>query len=172
MPIVIIEGIDGSGKSTLANMIEEVAEHKYKVIRTHRGPMKGSVVEEYVAPLFEVAADELLIADRWHVGEMIYGPIYRGISYVDSVLEHIENILNDLGAVKLVMLTPKEIIQDRISSRGEDYLKPEDFDQVYDFYESFAKEYFWEEIREVNEYTPYQIMGWIEREKHGFDKRH
>ena len=87
-------------------MIQEVAQHKYKVIRAHRGPMKGSVVEEYVAPLFKVAADELLIADRWHVGEMIYGPIYRGISYVDSVLEHIESILEDLGAIKLIMLTP------------------------------------------------------------------
>lgn len=170
MPIIIIEGIDGSGKSTLANMIQEAASKKYKVIRTHRGPMKGSVVEEYVAPLLEIKDDELLIADRWHIGEMIYGPIYRGISYVDSVIEHIENILDDLGAVKLVMLTPREIVKERLGSRGEDYLQEEDFDQVFDFYESIAQELFWEEIREVNEYTPFQILGWVERSKRGYAK--
>lgn len=168
MPIVIIEGVDGSGKSTLADLIEDAAKLKYKVIRAHRGPMKGTVVEEYVKPLFDIKSDELLIADRWHVGEMIYGPIYRGISYVDSVLEHIENILDDLAAVKLVMLTPREIILERIGSRGEDYLKPEDFDRVYSFYEKFAADYFWEEIREVNDYTPFQILSWVERAQRGF----
>jgi thymidylate kinase len=167
MPIIIVEGIDGSGKSTLANMIQEVAANKYDVIRDHRGPMKGSVVEEYVLPLFKIKPNELLIADRWHVGEMIYGPIYRGISYVDSVLEHIENILDDLAAVKIVMLTPREIVKERLELRGEEFLKKKDFDQVYDFYEKFASDYFWEEIREVNEFTPYQIMGMLEREIRG-----
>ena len=165
MPIIIIEGIDGSGKSTLADLIEQAASSRYKVIRAHRGPMKGSVVEEYVKPLFEIKDDELLIADRWHVGEMIYGPIYRGISYVDSVLEHIENILDDLGAVKLVMLTDRELVRERLAARGEDYLKDEDFDQVFDFYETFATLHMWEEIREVNDYTPFQILGWVERNK-------
>jgi len=168
VPIIIIEGIDGSGKSTLATMIEKVASSKYEVVRAHRGPMQGSVVEEYVAPLFEVKPNQLLIADRWHVGEMIYGPIYRGISYVDSVLEHIESILDDLAAIKIVMLTPREIVKARLLDRGEDYLKPQDFDEVFDFYEGFAKASFWEELREVNEYTPYQIMGMLERGQRGF----
>lgn len=167
MPIVVIEGIDGSGKSTLANMIEEVAKHKYEVIRLHRGPMQGSVVDEYVRPLFEIQDNQLLIADRWHVGEMIYGPIYRGVSYVDSVLEHIESILDDLAAVKIVMLTPREIVKERLSGRGEDFLAAEDVDRVYDFYEKFATDYFWEEIREVNEFTPFQILGILERELRG-----
>lgn len=167
MPLIIIEGIDGSGKSTLANMIQEVAQNNYNVIRAHRGPMKGSVVEEYVKPLFEVGPNDLLIADRWHVGEMIYGPIYRGVSYVDSVLEHIENILDDLAAVKIVMLTPREIVRERLAGRGEEFLKEKDFDQVYDFYEKFAVDYFWEEIREVNDFSPYQIMGMLEREIRG-----
>tara|TARA_R110000803_G_scaffold93896_1_gene161364 strand:- start:620 stop:1132 length:513 start_codon:yes stop_codon:yes gene_type:complete len=170
MPIIIIEGIDGSGKSTLANMIEEAAQSKYEVVRAHKGPMTGTVVEEYVAPLFNLKPDQLLIADRWHVGEMIYGPIYRGISYVDSVLEHIENILDDLGAIKLVMLTPREIVKERLGSRGEDYLKEKDFDEVFDFYELFASDHFWEEIREVNDYTAFQILGWIERAQRGFTK--
>lgn len=169
MPIIIIEGIDGSGKSTLANMIAEAAATKYKVIRAHRGPLKASVVDEYVKPLFAIKDDELLIADRWHVGEMIYGPIYRGISQVDSVLDWLENLLNDLGTVKIMMLIPKNVVQDRINQRGEDYLKPEHFDRVYDFYENFANTYGWEKLESVNEYTPYAIMGLLEKGRHGFN---
>lgn len=172
MPILIIEGIDGSGKSTLADLVQAAAANRYNVIREHRGPMKGSVVDEYIKPLFDIGPNDLLIADRWHVGEMIYGPIYRGISYVDSVIEHIESILDDLGAVKIIMLTPKEIVKERLEDRGEDFLKEKDFDLVYDFYANFAEERFWEEIWEVNEYTAYQILALIERGKNEITRRH
>jgi thymidylate kinase len=148
MPIIILEGIDGSGKSTLAEEIALASPLKTKLL--HRGPIQHPVRVEYVDPLFHVNRDELLIADRWHVGEVIYGPIYRGVSQVEPFLGSIEDILDNFNAVKIVMSPPLDVVKQRLAERGEDYLQPEHVEQVYQAYQDYAKQWGWTLIEDLN----------------------
>jgi len=139
MPIIILEGVDGSGKSTLANKLAAAGEKAgLNVIREHRGPIKQTVIEEYVKPLFEIGPNDLLIADRWHVGELIYGPLYRGISLAKPHLEAIEGLLDMLHAVRVIVTAPLPVIRNRLEARGEDYLKPEHVEHVHGAYIDFG----------------------------------
>jgi thymidylate kinase len=137
MPIIILEGIDGSGKSTLAQRL--LAASPIETFIEHRGPIKGSVRDEYFEPLLKLRYDQLLITDRWHVGEMIYGPIYRGVSLVRPVVGELETMLDKLNAVRLILSPPLETVLDRLRERGEDYLQPEHVEPVYKFYEAYAR---------------------------------
>lgn len=136
MPIIVLEGIDGSGKSTLAEQILKLSPIKASIV--HRGPLKGSVQDELITPLLEVPDDELMICDRWHVGELIYGPIYRGRSQVKGMYERqIERILASKAAVRVIVMPPLEVVKQRLEIRGEDYLQPEHVDQVHQAYVDF-----------------------------------
>lgn len=144
MPIIILEGIDGSGKTTLASNLARLSPWPARIVP--KGPMKANVIEEYVTPLFDVTPDELLIADRWHLSELIYGPIYRGKTQVDwEILGEIESILRNLNATRIIMRPGIQTVYSRLKARGEDFLKPEDIPLVYSAYRGFS---------DLLEYTP------------------
>lgn len=139
MPVIILEGIDGSGKSTFADLLETFVPEGYNIIRAHQGPLNGTVFDEYVKPLVKITKEDFLIADRWHIGEMIYGPIYRGSSKVGPY-EHglLESLLFSIGAAKVVMSPGISTVRKRLGDRGEDFLMAEHLKQVYDFYVQYA----------------------------------
>lgn len=141
MPVIILEGIDGSGKSTLADILATRIEMSCDahVIRAHRGPIKDSVENEYIRPLRSLSKDMVLIADRWHVGEMIYGPIYRGVSLVKPVIGQIETMLDEMNAIKVILNPPLVVVNHRLKTRGEDYLQPGDVARVHEFYRNYGK---------------------------------
>lgn len=142
MPVVILEGVDGSGKSTFADKIEALVPHDYEVIRAHQGPLQGPVWDEYVVPLMAVRDDQFLIADRWHVGEMIYGPLYRGKSEVTPAEERlIELLLDRMGAVKIIMQPGLSTVRKRLGDRGEDFLLTENVKEVYEFYGNYGEKH-------------------------------
>lgn len=157
MPVIILEGVDGSGKSTLATKLFGASPVPTTLL--HRGPMQGTVEEEYIYPLNTLQPGRLLIADRWHVGEMIYGPIYRGKSLVAGDYNLvIEKLLSDMNAVKVMVSPPVEVVKARLDHRGEDYLKPEHVDEVHAFYERYAIEYGYRLIREVTDTTVQELL--------------
>lgn len=130
MPIIILEGIDGAGKSTLAERLASSSPIPARV--SHQGPLERSAVEEYLLPLYQVSPDELFIADRWHVSETIYGPLYRGVSAVSPALyQAIEEALASLGAVKVLVRPSYMTVVRRLATRGEGFLQPEDYTYTY-----------------------------------------
>lgn len=141
MPIVILEGIDGSGKTSFGDLIEaEARAAGFKVTREHRGQPIMPAMNEYFYPLLGIGSDELLIADRWHVGELIYGPIYRGKSKTKGAMNRlVESYLDVVGAVKIIMSPSLKVVKQRIATRGEDYLLDEHVNEVYKFYRKYAK---------------------------------
>lgn len=144
MPVVILEGIDGSGKSTFADKIASYVPEGFEVIRNHKGPLTSTPWEEYVLPLMDIGKDQFLIADRWHIGEMIYGPIYRGKSEVTPAEERlIELLLSRMGAVCVIMQPGLSTVRKRLGDRGEDFLLTENIKEVYDFYDNYAKKHDW-----------------------------
>lgn len=137
MPIIILEGIDGSGKSTLATHLARQTTLQPTLI--HRGPIRTTVIDELIQPLFDVGPDELLIADRWHISELIYGPIYRGESRIDvETVEDIEASLKLLGAVRVILQPNLGTVYSRLAKRGEDFLAQEHIPLVYAAYKGFA----------------------------------
>jgi deoxyadenosine/deoxycytidine kinase len=135
MTLIVVEGIDGSGKSTLiADLAHQLPDG---VHIKRRGPLQRHPLEEYEYDLTDYTprVGEHWLLDRWHIGEQLYGPLYRGQSQVTSAMRmHIDLVLDKLGALKILMAPPEQVIQERIAKRGEDFLQPQHFQVVYDAY--------------------------------------
>ena len=141
---VIVEGVDCSGKTTFCQwIIENLVEQKVNVEFAHHGPLRASVREEYYEPLLPSCLyPTVLIGDRWHLGEMVYGPIYRdGSEMTDDELSMIERELDSLGAKKILLDPPESIIEARMQSRGEDFLQVEDLHKACLDYRVLAKKH-------------------------------
>ncbi len=146
MPVIIVEGIDGSGKSTFIEKIDKAITNsqewygkKWSKVFYHKSAPIASAEVEYMNPLTRLRANEFMVADRWHVGEMIYGPIYRGSSIVTPQIENdIEKQLDKMEAVKIMLLPPLSVVKKRLAARGDDFLQSEHIDEVYDFYNLYS----------------------------------
>lgn len=115
---IICEGPDNVGKSTL---IKNLKDHfnDYTLHTLHYSNVKQDspeIVQEYSTKLYTEMFDVMLnstaynksgiICDRSHLGEMVYGPIYRGYSgeYVIGIerkFSNIHSIWNNLFLITL-----------------------------------------------------------------------
>jgi hypothetical protein len=127
----MIEGPDGGGKSTLAGCIAgAVADTGVKVKVWHFGPpdppdrcpfteYESFLDEPDIAP-YVLAQDRLLILDRFHTGECIYGPVFRGKSRLTlNGMYHVELALEALGAVRLITLPPLQVVEERLATKAD-----------------------------------------------------
>lgn len=143
--LIILEGVDGAGKSTLLHQLAE--DHGGDVTELKRSAPAPGVdpFDEYELALDDpelraqvLDPDHLVVADRWHLGELVYGPLYRGKSRLSSAgTYHVELALEAFGAVRVIVSAPLPIIQERLEDRGEDFLKRYDTAAVYDWYEQY-----------------------------------
>lgn len=112
--IFIIEGIDNTGKGNLLNEINNQIGF-YQTIK-FSGPKKcsslGDDLQKYQRASFTNAFSMIqtllgplsrtprLIFDRFHLGELVYSPLYRGYSG-DYVFDIEKQFLKNIGIVKL-----------------------------------------------------------------------
>lgn len=139
--LFIAEGIDGSGKTTLITELSDMLTdgenpepHFAQVL--HSGPLDRHPLEAYVHRImnYDPTTDHIL-ADRWHVGELIYGPLYRGESQLTPAMtKYVDLFLESKGAVKLIMGTSFEVVELRLKQRGEKFLKEQHRRLVFDAY--------------------------------------
>lgn len=138
--LIILEGTDGAGKTTLA---EHLTVNFYGDVETiHAGPPQPglSVFEQYAQPLLDrrekiASRDYLLILDRWHLGELVYGPLLRGKSALEpEQFAYLELLLESLGAVKVVVNATDGAIRRRLGAHREDLVS---VDQAIDIKELF-----------------------------------
>lgn len=143
--LIIIEGVDGTGKSTLAQGLKALTGD---VLQLHAAQPVGTWDEEYVQPLTQYvptgkheppSSPSHVICDRWHWGELIYGPLYRGQSIVGpEEWMYVDSMLNAKGAIVVFLRNKKEDILQRWKDRGEDFAKAEHLDQLMSSYEYVA----------------------------------
>ena len=160
---VIVEGVDCSGKTTFCKwIVEQLINWKVNVEFSHHGPLRASVRREYYDPLNDLCLyPTVLVGDRWHLGEMVYGPLYRGSSEMDDEeLSEIEKLLNKLGAKKILLDPPEEIVKERMLKRGEDFLQQEDLHKARLAYQVLAKKKGYDVIR----YPRYEDAARIAKE--------
>ena len=136
--LIVLEGPDGAGKTTLANrlihtFLENSKDDSAELI--HRGPLDPAIdpLHEYLLSLKYNRRDynHLVVLDRWHVSEMVYGPIYRGASRLNQFRwVYIEKWLEAQGALRLVVTAPTHILRARVEERGDDYIDINDLDRI------------------------------------------
>lgn len=138
---IILEGCDGSGKSTLAQQLASELLHRgYTAQVLHRGVPERDVLEEYQLDVEDYRPDggAAIIADRWHWGDIVYGELYRGSSYMGGktggTFRYIELFLRSRGAVTVLVENEEHEILRRLRNRGEDYLKEEHIGHVLSAY--------------------------------------
>ena len=145
--LIIVEGCDLAGKTTLVTeLADNINDSRFdmKVEVYHRGPPTGSMLEEYHRPLLANYTPRLLdrhvICDRWHVGELIYGPVLRGKSELDfHTWLAIELLLKGLGAVMVYVDPGWATIEQRFYDEGDDLVLS--LNQLNKIHESY-RDYF------------------------------
>lgn len=120
--IIVIEGPDGVGKTTLINAIRKAWGDTTVTVRQGPPPTGISAVEHYVTAAIDlVKAHEkltLVITDRLHAGELVYGPILRGASRLSTEeYNSITHFLVARGALLVHCTLPEDIMIDRLVAR-------------------------------------------------------
>lgn len=138
--IDVLEGPDLAGKSTLARQL--ASESPNTEILRQGPPRDGDILEQYLRPIQRWCYDpminrpNLLVMDRWHVGELIYGPILRGESLLSLRQgDYIDMVLQTFGARFLYVTAPLRVLEDRYDIRGDGLIKREQLDAIQDGYE-------------------------------------
>lgn len=148
--LITIEGPDCGGKTTLTQQLIDAAKQRgWAGHREHRGPPAPDADPflEYEAVLDAEPLNELIdsncdvvVMDRWHVGEAIYGPLWRGHSRLSVAgLMHVEAALDALGAVRVMCLPPYHALQARFLTRGDDLTSLDELPYIHGAYQRHAE---------------------------------
>jgi thymidylate kinase len=147
--IIVLEGCDGTGKSTLAQaMVEEAKGMGITADVWHRGVPERHPLEEYEFDLESrydaMRTDEtkLLVCDRWHLGQAVYGDLYRDKNELGAGgIWHVDAFLRARGALQLVFVPPDDVLQRRIGVRGDGYIRYEDIPVINEAYRALTRQY-------------------------------
>lgn len=123
MPILVVEGSNKVGKSTFIEAMKQVCE--YKEIPFHlvsRRVAKNADVKVTPERMFKVAMEDinealefdakgfLVVFDRFHISELVYGKLYRG--YHNEHMWKVNKILDSVETKILLMVSDYEHIED------------------------------------------------------------
>lgn len=126
-PIVVLEGPDFAGKSTA---ISTLVDRFDALVWANGQPTPGIDVNlDYLDQVVRASeAKQMVVFDRLHIGELIYGPLYRqGSTLSPQGLTAIESALHNAGALKLhVDLHDEELLRRFRGTRGDALVKHED----------------------------------------------
>jgi energy-coupling factor transporter ATP-binding protein EcfA2 len=154
--IYVIEGPDGSGKSTLAKAIKSVIlkqDPLAQVTMMHFGAPKMNPFVEYMNALGEwlvqnsldEQAHSYLVIDRFHIGERVYGTMLRNNPVMTkSQLRAIDDLLDQLNAVKIFAISSNEVLWDTMTRRGDELFGEGDKNlvmQIADFWRTVMSEF-------------------------------
>lgn len=125
---VILTGSDGSGKSTLADLLSLAT----RTEKHHFGPPKSyQDGKDMYYNFIKENVHRNVICDRFHEGERIYAPLYRG--YTADYFRDLEMTLEAHYEPLLVLVyAPFDVILERIAVRGEEFVKPEHLKYCYE----------------------------------------
>lgn len=132
--LCILEGPDGAGKSTLADAL---AQRIGYVDMRHSSQLKRDPIAEYIGDLhmYKPGIGMHIIYDRHYLGELIYGPLYRGESRITPGMQiAIENYLNRQGALLVHVTHEVDVLRARCKELGESFLQESDIFFVHKQY--------------------------------------
>lgn len=156
--LIILEGPDGGGKTSLANALDHhwrsqdlgpASADRLLTRRVKWGPPSSHDLcpfTEYETFLDrpEIQDDvrssrALVLGDRWHAGEMVYGPLLRDKSRLTPAgMAHVELALTGAGALRVMCLPPLVEVQRRFAARGDDLVSELSVPLLWRWYEAHA----------------------------------
>ncbi len=151
---IVIEGTDASGKSSLieavANEITTRYPHQHFFQYHKERPLEETrrfVLNDYVNSIQSMEWWNGFngLSDRWHWGEVTYSPKYRPHTNTDGFgllgkagWRWVELFLISRGVASFWLYQPLDVIQKRLESRGDEFVKVEDLTEILDNYEIAA----------------------------------
>ena len=152
--ILIVEGANRAGKSTMIGMLKKLAENsgvEFELYnnRINNNEHVGTSPEGMFAYAKSVISDllkedtneKLIVFDRFHISEFVYGEAFRG--YTNSHMLKIENLLRVMDAKILYMKSNFEYVEDRHKALEYEALQNR-------FNEAFAKYFMCENVKIVS----------------------
>lgn len=133
--VIVMEGCDKTGKTTTAQRLG--ADLEWPVLKFGQPGPEGPFAE-YMRAL--VNHDGPFIADRFHMGESVYGPIYRGTPPMSAEqTEQIEELLFARGALVVLMEDFPSAVIDRFKALKEDFAREDDVYKIMNKYEELFR---------------------------------
>lgn len=117
--IVVLEGPDFAGKSTLAARLQQLGDAR--IIR-NGPPPEGDLAAHYAAQIDAAFRHHgMTVFDRLHVGELIYGPEFRGAARItDAEFDDLEARLHAAAAQRIHVDAADETLLNRFRGpRGD-----------------------------------------------------
>lgn len=141
--IFCLEGPDKGGKTTLAHELATItyARLSTEVTVLKRGPIQREPIAEYLEPFVTLVENPaaVMILDRWHVGELIYGPLLRGKSQLTvRQASYIEMVMQALGCHFIHLSAPLEVLEQRWDEQPDDLIKREWLGRVRNGYDMYT----------------------------------
>lgn len=142
-PIIILEGPDCSGKTTLANeLMKKYRNHVYihnavcsDIEKLHKNAIRNAL---------ELSEDFLVIIDRLHLSEQIYGTIFRNkVAYDTNLFDKKLNTI--MNVYKVLCITDKETTL-KLHKERKNIEMFDDVSKIWDAYNKVKnwKKYNWQ----------------------------
>ena len=147
---IVIEGTDASGKTSLIEAVYQEMQQRLpgaQIKTFHKGKpeelTRRWVLNDYVNSIehinwFRAAG----LSDRWHWGEITYAPKYRPATNNDGYgllgkagWRWTELFLRSRGVAQFWLYQPLEVIEARLSTRGDEFVEVQDLREILAQYE-------------------------------------
>ena len=132
---IILEGSDCAGKTTLAR---ELVKCGYTYI--HNGPPEPDedLAESLLLQLNKAAAGPIVI-DRFHIGEIVYGPMLRGKSALaDDEWARIDVKIEALGGIVVICLPAwRQVLDGWAARKALEHIQM--YDQLRESYTQYRR---------------------------------
>jgi len=126
--LVIIEGCDATGKSTLA---QRYVNEGYEYFHFSTPEEGEDTYRTYMTFLSNIDPDKKYVLDRFHLGEMVYGEVYRkGPGLSKEQFRNINLKISKFNHLLIVATHYPDVIKRHFETRGEDYTKNEDVERI------------------------------------------
>ena len=152
--ILIVEGANRAGKSTMIGMLQKLAENSGVEFQLYNGRINnnehaGITPEGMYAYAKSVISDllkedtneKLIVFDRFHISEFVYGEAFRG--YTNNLMLKVGNFLDLMDAKILYMKSNFKHVTDRHKALEYEALQNR-------FNEVFAKHFMCENVKIVS----------------------
>ena len=152
---IVVEGTDASGKSSLIDALNTEIAANWAVndnfIQFHKGrPIEETrrwVLNDYVNSIENINwCSKIGLSDRWHWGEVTYAPLKRPHTNKDGYgllgkagWRWTELFMMSRGIAQFWLYQPLEIISERLTRRGDDYINVDELETILHQYEFAAQ---------------------------------
>lgn len=148
--LLIISGCDRTGKTTLCNSLKNYLnenftkmlisnfcnEIEYKHFSAPKTKEEG--YNTFTNFLNSIKDNVFYIIDRFYECENIYAPIYR--NYIINYNQELDKTLRNKHKVLFIYVkSDLDIIKQRITDIGDDYININDIEQIYNNYEKYMQ---------------------------------